>query len=140
MKRIMGAALFAALTLVTVPTPAEAITAAQSCARNAFRQDAMAGTYWGTDRPIMATIFPCGGTYLQWRGTDGLDHEAIYAGFENLRGGGFIAEVMQEDPIAGTPWGTRTITLKPAEPGYIQAIFYLTQTREFQILRLVKAS
>jgi len=99
--------------------PASTVHAADECLPGANRADDMAGTYLNVHAQMRVMIFDCGGVHVLWSNEYGT-HEAIYYTVERLQSGGLLATVVN---TGGGPSldGRRTLGLKPAEPGWIEA-------------------
>lgn len=108
-------ALTTAIIVATLHTPTT--SAAQLCAPTAVQQADIAGFY--ASDTMQVTIYPCGGSYVQWVNLYGVTVEATYMTVKHVPDG-VVAQGINSSN--GFMDGSRAIGYKAAEPGYIEVI------------------
>jgi len=137
LPRLAATVLFAASLLFIAPTEASAQAPCKTDAAVAFD---MVGHYSSPDVGLTVDIYPCGGAFVEAYWNWGW-HPLAYASQERLVGGGIATAGISPSPYDGgyidnTPY----LLLKPAEPGYIQAITLDPYWRPIRVYRLRKLS
>jgi hypothetical protein len=106
----------ALLLLVATVTTTHAAPASQQCVPNAVTQRDLAGFYESSTMRL--SIYPCGGSYLEWTNDYGT-HAAAYVTVQHLSDG-VVAEREYVTPFYLDT--SEYIAYKAAEPGYVQII------------------
>lgn len=137
MRTLIRSALAAIALALAVPigTPAHAQPV---CRAGAVTQYDMAGRYVSLTEPLEVELYPCGGAYVGWEAY-GLPHGVSYYAAFPVRGGGYALVGMTPDANTGS-WlgGTDRLVVKPAEPGFIQAIVWDKNLGPVGVYRLYK--
>jgi hypothetical protein len=133
--RWIAGVLLLVLTLVLPAPRAEA--QADGCPPGYLPQADMAGVYVSMESTMRITIWPCGGVEVFWSNEYGT-HRAYYLHEAEFEGGGFIARIYQPDPYVGSLDGRNVVAVKPAEPGYVQALTVGPFVDNVKIYRLQK--
>lgn len=107
-------ALAAICMVVIFPTTT---SAAQLCAPTAIQQPDIAGFY--ASDTMQVSIYPCGGSYVQWVNPYGMTVEASYVTVKHVPDGVVATGVSSSN---GFMDGSRAIGYKAAEPGFIEVI------------------
>jgi hypothetical protein len=116
----ISAAILVVLFLFTaIPTYA-APAQPGVCAYNLQPQNDRAGYYVSDTEAMAVEVFPCGGIMVTWDDTLNRPRNAGYITKKVLQGGGYIAALADEWDIGLD--GKYTITVKPAERGWIQVM------------------
>jgi hypothetical protein len=117
--RKISAAILVSLFLFTA-TPTYAAPARPGvCAYGLQPQHDMAGSYVSDEEMLAVEIMPCGGVYVAWDSKNG-PKDAGYITKKTIQGGGYIAALADEWDTGLD--GKYTVTVKPAERGYIQLL------------------
>lgn len=106
-----------AATFLVATLHAPTTNAAQLCAPGAVTQHDLAGIY--ASDTMQVTIYPCGGSYVQWVNLYGATVEASYMTVKHVPDG-VVAQGINSSN--GFMDGSRAIGYKAAEPGYIEVI------------------
>ena len=121
------------LLLVSPPTVQAAPAQPVSCAYGLQDQRDMAGYYVSDEEALAIEVYPCGGIYVAWDSPTG-PRNAGYITIRPLRGGGYIARLADEW-VVGLD-GKLTITVKPAERGWIQVLTINQYGQDMRVHRL----
>jgi hypothetical protein len=112
MRKLLTITLLA--ILLAMPTTA---SAQQLCAPTAIRQHDLAGFY--VSDTMQLSIYPCGGSYMQWTNLYGNVVEASYVTVKHVPDGVVATGVYSSN---GFMDGSTAIGYKAAEPGFIEVI------------------
>lgn len=110
---------------------------AQSCVPQAMRLDDLTGMYESWEVAMRVQAFPCGGIAVMWSNEFGT-HTAGYYAVEQIPTGGVIARLTYPDPLVRSLDGRNVLTLKPAEPGFVQVITMGPYGDNLRVYRLAK--
>ena len=117
-RKISAAILMVAFLFTATPSYA-APAQPGFCAYGLQDQRDMSGYYISDEEALAVEVFPCGGIYVTWDSNIG-PRNAGYITKKVLQGGGYIAALADEWDIGLD--GKYTITVKPAERGWIQVM------------------
>lgn len=130
----------AAATLLQLALPAEAAEDLRQavCKADAVPQFDMVGRYASATEALRLELFACGGGYVEWRQNDG-PHGVSYYAVRHLTGGGYALLGLTPDFVTGS-WlnSTDKLIVKPAEPGWIEAIPWDDYWGPVKVYRLFK--
>lgn len=132
MRRLLIPVL--AVLLLGIPAPAHAQTVQTGdCAPGVPNALDLSGIYISPEWRMRITIYPCGVAVL-WANDFGM-HGADYRLIERAEGGLLISRIA----APGVSLDNRTtIGVKPAEPGFIQAVTVSPFGDDFKVYRLRK--
>lgn len=135
MRRILIA--LAVVILLSVAQPARAQTVQNGdCAPGVPSAADLTGVYRSFEAAMQVTVYPCGVEVL-WSNEAGT-HRAGYTLTGRFNDGGLLARIQEPDPWVGSLDGRVGLGVKPAEPGYVQAITTGPFADNVRIYRLQK--
>lgn len=117
-RKISAAVLMVLFLFTTTPIYAAPLQPG-FCPASMHDQRDMVGYYVSDTEAMAVEVFPCGGIMVTWDSNIG-PRNAGYITKKVLQGGGYIAALADEWDIGLD--GKYTITVKPAERGWIQVM------------------